>query len=65
MFITILNSKFLMFLVQGMGEVIDQESSTDTVQSADIKHSFHDGFKLISRALSAEVGEGRVIKYLS
>ena len=54
-----------MFLVQGMGEVIDQESSTDTVQSADIKHSFHDGFKLISRALSAEVGEGRVIKYLS
>ena len=50
-----------MILVQGMREVIDQESSTHTVQSADIKHSFHDGFKLIS----AEVGEGRVIKYLS
>ena len=54
-----------MLLVQGIREVIDQESSTHTVQSAHIKHSFHDGFKLISRDLSAEVGVGRVIKYLS
>ena len=54
-----------MLLVQGIREVIDQESSTHTAQSAHIKHSFHDGFKLISRDLSAKVGVGRVIKYLS